>query len=255
MGDGYILVGDAACFVDPLFSSGVHLAMSAGMMAAAYVDCRPARPGPGGGRRPRLPGALLLAVLPVPRAGQAVLRVQPQRVDGYFWEARRLLGQRGRRATESARTAFVRAVAGQSPQGYERIVLARGALPAGVDRAIAEVEADLGRPGGRSCAASDRRCSTTSPRSRPTSPSGATQSSHDGRFEWGAVLTSARRTEKVPVSPLVVAVLRAFDGRRTLDEVVDRLAGADEARSAALRSHLPLLVETMHAEGVLELRR
>ncbi|HIO63235.1 MAG TPA: FAD-binding protein, partial [Dehalococcoidia bacterium] len=27
VGDGWILLGDAACFVDPLFSSGVHLAL------------------------------------------------------------------------------------------------------------------------------------------------------------------------------------------------------------------------------------
>ena len=37
VGDGYILVGDAACFVDPLFSSGVHLACMSGVLAAAYV--------------------------------------------------------------------------------------------------------------------------------------------------------------------------------------------------------------------------
>src|SRR5215510_13456049 len=37
VGDGYILVGDAACFIDPLFSSGVHLALMAGVLAAAYV--------------------------------------------------------------------------------------------------------------------------------------------------------------------------------------------------------------------------
>jgi FAD-dependent halogenase len=49
VGDGWILVGDAACFVDPLFSSGVHLAMSAGTMAAAYVDCRLRDPVLGGG--------------------------------------------------------------------------------------------------------------------------------------------------------------------------------------------------------------
>ena len=35
----------------------------------------------------------------------------------------------------------------------------------------------------------------------------------------------------------------------------DLVAGGDEARAAALRAHLPLLVETLHAEGVLELRR
>ncbi|MCZ6696526.1 MAG: NAD(P)/FAD-dependent oxidoreductase [Acidobacteria bacterium] len=33
-GDGYLLVGDAASFVDPIFSSGVYLAMSSGELAA-----------------------------------------------------------------------------------------------------------------------------------------------------------------------------------------------------------------------------
>ena len=36
-GDGYVLAGDAACFVDPLFSSGVHLALMSGILSAAYV--------------------------------------------------------------------------------------------------------------------------------------------------------------------------------------------------------------------------
>lgn len=37
-GDGYIAVGDAACFIDPLFSTGVHLAMMSGFLAAATVN-------------------------------------------------------------------------------------------------------------------------------------------------------------------------------------------------------------------------
>ena len=37
-GDGYILVGDAACFVDPLFSSGVHLALGSASLASTYVQ-------------------------------------------------------------------------------------------------------------------------------------------------------------------------------------------------------------------------
>jgi len=32
-GDGYILVGDAAAFIDPLFSSGVMMAMSSAALA------------------------------------------------------------------------------------------------------------------------------------------------------------------------------------------------------------------------------
>jgi flavin-dependent dehydrogenase len=37
-GDRYIMVGDAFAFIDPVFSSGVYLAMSGGMRAAEVVD-------------------------------------------------------------------------------------------------------------------------------------------------------------------------------------------------------------------------
>ncbi|MEU5633651.1 NAD(P)/FAD-dependent oxidoreductase [Streptomyces rishiriensis] len=37
-GPGYYLVGDAACFLDPLLSTGVHLATFSGMVAAAAVS-------------------------------------------------------------------------------------------------------------------------------------------------------------------------------------------------------------------------
>jgi flavin-dependent dehydrogenase len=36
-GPGYMLVGDAACFLDPLLSTGVHLAQYSGMIAAAAI--------------------------------------------------------------------------------------------------------------------------------------------------------------------------------------------------------------------------
>jgi flavin-dependent dehydrogenase len=39
-GDGYLLLGDAAAFIDPIFSSGVWLAMSSGEMAADAVHER-----------------------------------------------------------------------------------------------------------------------------------------------------------------------------------------------------------------------
>ena len=38
VGDGFCLIGDAACFLDPVFSTGVLLAMSAGEMAGKQVD-------------------------------------------------------------------------------------------------------------------------------------------------------------------------------------------------------------------------
>ena len=37
-GDGYFLVGDAACFLDPIFSTGTSLALNAGVHAAERLD-------------------------------------------------------------------------------------------------------------------------------------------------------------------------------------------------------------------------
>lgn len=44
-GDGWALVGDAATFLDPVFSTGVFLGMSAGIRAAKVVDAALARRG------------------------------------------------------------------------------------------------------------------------------------------------------------------------------------------------------------------
>ena len=37
-GDGMVLVGDAACFIDPVFSTGVHLATYSGVLAARSIN-------------------------------------------------------------------------------------------------------------------------------------------------------------------------------------------------------------------------
>jgi len=37
-GDGYLMIGDAFAFIDPVFSSGVHLAMNSGTLGASVVD-------------------------------------------------------------------------------------------------------------------------------------------------------------------------------------------------------------------------
>ncbi len=46
-------------------------------------------------------------------------------IESYFWEVRRIL----RDDSLTPREAFVRATAGQSVKGYERVVLERGELP------------------------------------------------------------------------------------------------------------------------------
>ncbi len=37
-GDGYLMIGDAFAFIDPVFSSGVHLALNSGTLGAGVVD-------------------------------------------------------------------------------------------------------------------------------------------------------------------------------------------------------------------------
>jgi flavin-dependent dehydrogenase len=250
VGDGWILVGDAACFVDPLFSSGVHLAMSAGMLASAYVDCAL---GPD--------AELVAAAAPL---YQELYYAQYYRfhemaklfyasnatVEGYFWEARRILGE-ALTGSEDDRTAFIRAVAGQSPLGYERAVLAQGNLPAGLEGAIASVEADLAarrdHVQGLGPALLDEVA-----RRAPGVAVGRDAVLDGGRFVWGETLSTPNRSERVPVSPLVATVVRALDGRR-LAEVLDDLSGGDDARRAALAAHLPPLIGTLYADGAVEL--
>ncbi|HKQ61868.1 MAG TPA: NAD(P)/FAD-dependent oxidoreductase [Candidatus Polarisedimenticolaceae bacterium] len=46
VGDGYVLVGDAATFLDPVFSTGVFLALATGVRAGEAIDAALAAPGP-----------------------------------------------------------------------------------------------------------------------------------------------------------------------------------------------------------------
>ena len=88
-GPGYFLSGDAACFLDPLFSTGVHLGMFSAMVAAAAI---------GSIFRGELSEAAALEFYQVSYRN-AYLRMmvlvsalyqQYQDKESYFWEAQRL---------------------------------------------------------------------------------------------------------------------------------------------------------------------
>ena len=163
VGPGYILVGDAACFVDPLFSSGVHLALSSGVLAAAYVSSAV--------RDPSLQEAAAEAYREL-YLGQyrnfhelaKLFYSSNQTAESYFWAARRITDAEA----FSPRHAFVRMVAGQSPIGYERAVIARGDAPAGFAESVRSVEqqrAGAPQPARRRGRGRDRRL-RTAPRPR-----------------------------------------------------------------------------------------
>ena len=109
VGEGYILVGDAACFVDPLFSSGVHLALMAGVLAAAYVTTSLKDPSMSQAAG-RVYKDLYYKEYGHFREMAALFYSSNRTLDSYFWEARRLLGG----DSQSLTTAGVHSCSGGS---------------------------------------------------------------------------------------------------------------------------------------------
>jgi halogenation protein CepH len=108
-GPGFLMAGDAACFIDPVFSTGVHLASLAGFLGAQAVD------------------GILTGVLPEEEARtryEAAYRGAFERYkrflcffydhhvdrDSYFWQARRILDHAPEDLT--MREGFVRLMSG-----------------------------------------------------------------------------------------------------------------------------------------------
>lgn len=108
---GAVLVGDAACFVDPVFSSGVHLATYSALLAARSIN------------------SCLEGDLPEEKCFDefekryrkeygnfyqflVAFYDMDKDVDSYFWNARKVLN-----TEERANDAFIRLVSGVSPTG------------------------------------------------------------------------------------------------------------------------------------------
>ena len=232
-GDGFVLVGDAACFVDPLFSSGVHLAMMSGVLAAAYVTTALKNPAM------REDAAQVYEELYRKEYDHfrelAKLFYSSNRTEeSYFWEARRLLDSGDSLAP---RQAFVRALAGQPPRGYERVALERGEPPAdlvegvrAVERERAERSAQLAPSAdlqARMLAAAPRLASGVRVERKPVIA--------EGEFVWGNVLTTPDRKEGLPCSELVGGLVSRIDGRASVAGI---LAGVCEAYPEGQRAQV-----------------
>jgi len=103
---GLVLVGDSACFVDPIFSSGVHLATYSGMLAARSIATILKRGMPEAvgldiyERRYRLEYSVFYDFL-------VSFYDMHQDEQSYFWKARKVLG-----SDQAANHAFLQLVAG-----------------------------------------------------------------------------------------------------------------------------------------------
>ncbi len=254
-GDGWALAGDAACFIDPLFSTGVHLALSAGVLTAAFVTTT---------LKDRELAAAAAPVFEELYYSQYNLFRQLARlfystnrtVDSYFWEARRILGED---ETLSPRGAFIRAVAGQPPRGYERVVLERGDVPEALVHGVEELTAERRErraafeaamqapgPGGSALLGSAPRVAAGVRFERKPVLA-------EGEFCWGTVLLSASRPEGTAVSAFVERLCGLCDGSRTVDAVAGELAAAGGSSRAAITGTVLSALGILYVDGVIEL--
>ena len=254
VGDGYILVGDAACFIDPLFSSGVHLALSSAVLASAYVTSALRDPDM------REPAAAVYTQLYMQQYHQfremaALFYASTRTSDSYFWEARRITQNSD---NVSPREAFIAAVAGQPPQGYERVVLERGEAPPDFVEGVAAVETERAERDARMAKLIDSAWPDRSPMldAVPTLASGVTLARKpvigDGQFEWGAVISSPARPQGAPISMLIAALATRIDGQRPVRDLVnDLLEGVEPRQRAQLLPGLLTALRVLYVDGMI----
>ena len=254
-GDRYVLAGDAACFVDPLFSSGVHLALMSGVLAAAYVTTALKDPG----LAPAAADAYQELYFKEYSHFRELARLfysSNLASEGYFWEARRLLNGEDK---FSARHSFIQAVAGQPPRGYERAVLEKGEPPEDFLTSVREVE---GQRSARrvqweeamaDARAGDTRLLMAAPRLADGVRVQRKAVLGEGEFVWGTVLTTVSQPEGTPASGLVARLVSMIDGNATVGELLANIRAQGNSDQAAMldRSVLTTL-QILYVDGTIE---
>jgi halogenation protein CepH len=109
-GPGYLLAGDAACFIDPVFSTGVHLACLAAYLGGRAV-ARVVRGEADEGEAMRGYTAAYRCAYERYLRFLTFFYDHNVEADSYFWQARRILDFRPEDI--EARTAFVRLISGR----------------------------------------------------------------------------------------------------------------------------------------------
>ena len=255
VGDGYVLAGDAACFVDPLFSSGVHLALMSGVLAAAYVTSALKDSGL------RSAAAQVYQEMYLKEYNQfremaRLFYSSNLSVDSYFWEARRLVDSS---PDFSPRHAFIQAVAGQPPRGYERAVLDRGLAPSDFVASVGAVEADRAHRQAQvstlpSVADSpDDRLLRAVPRLGPGVTVARKPVVGQGEFIWGFVVTTPGHPEGTPCSGLVERLVSLIDGRTPVSVLLAKLRdGVDQEQGARIETAVLASLKILYVEGAIE---
>ena len=260
-GVNFVMTGDSACFVDPLFSSGVHLALMSGVMAAAYATTVLKAEESGDGQLRDGAGEVYQQLYYKEynqfREMARLFYSSNLTSDSYFWEARRIVEGDGERSEFSPRQSFIQAVAGQPPRGYERAVLDRGEAPAGFLSSVRAVEGERARRAEWLAAlrADPQRnwLLPSVPRLSPGTTVARKPVLAEGEFVWGMTLSTPSQPEGAPCSPLVAAIARLADGQTPVSAIIGRLSqGLDDARLADLRTAVTRTIEILYIDGAVE---
>jgi flavin-dependent dehydrogenase len=251
-GPGYILAGDAACFVDPLFSSGVHLALMSGVLAAAYVTTA-LNDSSMADEAGQVYQELYLKEYNQFREMARLFYSSNLSAESYFWEARRITDT----GEYSPRHSFIQAVAGQPPRGYERVVLDRGQAPEEFVESVRAVESER-RSRSQWLAALGSDPQRNQILNAIPKLAGGIQVQRkpvlaEGEFVQGYVLNTVSQPEGTPCSPLVAAVIAEIDGQKSVSDIVDGMgAHLDQAGHAQLEEAVSRTIEILYVDGTVD---
>jgi len=175
--------------------------------------------------------------------------------DSYFWEARRLLEGAG---NFTPRQAFIQAVAGQPPRGYERAVLEQGKAPLEFASSVRQVESERERrrvrwEAARSGTDTGDPIMTAIPRLAPGTLTQRKPVLGAGEFVWGTVLTTVSQPEGTPCSGLIAALVSQIDGEKTVDQLLDGLISlGDESQADQIRQTALAALGILYVDGTVE---
>ncbi len=250
-GDGWVLAGDAACFIDPLFSTGVHLAVTSGYLAAALLRTQSSDAELGAAARSSYSTLYGTQYEHFHRLAQ-LFYAGNRSVSSYFWAARRLMGDDERFAP---REGFVRAVSGQAPAGYERSVLAQGDLPPAFVQAVELLQQGRARRHQHIAQRFPAGVAAGAPM-RPMPVAGVSVARQavlgDGCFEWSTVILAPGREAPLPCSALIAGMLSCANGQLGIAAIAARLLpDADEPTRARASAALQDAARILYIDGLL----
>src|SRR5262249_7111935 len=131
---------------------------------------------------------------------------------------------------------FIRAVAGQPPRGYERVVLEHGQAPAQFVDSVQAVETERTARRAQLAAVVQSHPDITQTalyRAVPRLATGIEVQRKPilaaGEFVWGDVLITAGYPEGLPCSPLVAQLVSRMDGERSVAELLTTLLADRDA--------------------------